>query len=714
MKSLPIALVRSPRWVGIPLRLLPHQYTGAVGALPRHPTVLVVAVVLAVVVVLLAGAAPARATESVLVNVNADGDTPIAGGVVSASGCARGGDGRADAVGSPLRQSTGQLAEPTNAAGVALLQFDRLPRCLIVDAAGGQANGGTLHDSFRAEAHNETGDLMNVFVTPVSTLTYDAMRERPDLSEREATRVVERLLGIPSHFDDFDLAADDGPFDGDTYLAAASRAGGVDRLNAALLRTDRRRAFHGRHAVAADTDADLQKWWNDLDVTKMVKDGLKDFGLSILTGGLESGGKWVLGRLLDDWGLKEVKDFFLPKSDTQKIIEMLQELTIRVNNLQKTSDTILKEVLGTNFNTVLGPSIDLIAKVDAIQTSIANLLKLDDNDAGRVGATKDILAEIGAIVPSRNLFNTILTQTVPGGDNLLKAASKRAAVQDRWFTAEDVKSVTDVYDYFAIYQLRLANLLVEYWNTRSCTNTPVPPDCLSPKTIQLSLDKFDTAIDDQKDQLKPPLPPGTFVDRTTMRMWPTASWPLNGQEALNWTSQWVPKSCSIPARGAATCTGSSVSPFDVPRKTTGLSLPVFGTWTDWQFANEDDYKSLIDGWSGDSPLDWLHRNVGFATTTMSPENDKNRLSGHMWLGDSFRPGTLGLYVYRANLSEPDKPGPHIFFKRAAMPSAPCDTSASGRSCKENPASINYSDIRNNYTGQMLLWRQVTPGDYWWP
>ena len=199
-----------------------------------------------------------------------------------------------------------------------------------------------------------------------------------------------------------------------------------------------------------------------------------------------------------------------------------------------------------------------------------------------------------------------------------------------------------------------------------------------------------------------------------MRMWPTASWPLNGQEALNWTSQWVPKSCSIPARGAATCTGSSVSPFDVPRKTTGLSLPVFGTWTDWQFANEDDYNSLIDGWSGDSPLDWLHRNVGFATTTMSPENDKNRLSGHMWLGDSFRPGTFGLYVYRANLSEPDKPGPHIFFQRAAMPNAPCDTSASGRSCKENPASINYSDIRNNYTGQMLLWRQVTPGDYWWP
>ena len=99
---------------------------------------------------------------------------------------------------------------------------------------------------------------------------------------------------------------------------------------------------------------------------------------------------------------------------------------------------------------------------------------------------------------------------------------------------------------------------------------------------------------------------------------------------------------------------------------------------------------------------------------MSPENDKNRVSGHMWLGDSFRPGEFGLYVYRANLSEPDKPGPHVWFQRALMPTAPCDPSADGRTCKENPAKINFSDLKNNYTAQMLLWRPVQPGDYWEP
>ena len=64
-------------------------------------------------------------------------------------------------------------------------------------------------------------------------------------------------------------------------------------------------------------------------------------------------------------------------------------------------------------------------------------------------------------------------------------------------------------------------------------------------------------------------------------------------------------------------------------------------WTDWQTPTEDDFKSLIDGWQGDSPLAWLHKNVGLhAPRTMTPQNDKDRLSGDMWYRDSFRAGDL--------------------------------------------------------------------------
>ena len=125
------------------------------------------------------------------------------------------------------------------------------------------------------------------------------------------------------------------------------------------------------HAPRADVN-DVGEWWKDLDVTKMVKDGLKDFGLSILTSGLESGGKWVLGRLLDAWGLKDVKDFLLPKSDTEKLLEMVKELTIRVNKLQKTSDKIVKEVAGINYQQTVGPSIELISSIKTAQQDIVN------------------------------------------------------------------------------------------------------------------------------------------------------------------------------------------------------------------------------------------------------------------------------------------------------------------------------------------------------
>ena len=96
---------------------------------------------------------------------------------------------------------------------------------------------------------------------------------------------------------------------------------------------------------------------------------------------------------------------------------------------------------------------------------------------------------------------------------------------------------------------------------------------------------------------------------------------------------------------------------------------------------------------------------------MSPQNDKDKLSGHMWFRESFRPGFY-LYVYRINLSEPDRPGPHVWYRSAYMPSG--TSKCSGNVCTEDPSTISFSDLRTNYTAQMALWRPVQPGDYWWP
>ena len=663
----------------------------------------------------------ARSSESVLVDANADGDTPISGGLIHAYRCARPASRRGVVAGASLRQVNGVRAERTNSAGAAHLGFERLPSCFVVSVTGGRAHGRKVRGSFRAQARNQGDQIMSVLVTPRSTLTYAVRRARPGMSTARAMRVVHRLLAIPPHFNHIDLAADDTPFDGDRYMAAAFRAGGIGKLNRALIRSaqrNRRHPFRATKARAAaapsgDDPLGLREWWNQTDVTKLVQDGFKDFGLSLASEGLHAGGKWVLGRLLDYWGLKDVKEFLLPKPDTEKIIEMIQELTKRVNNLQQTADTILKEVLAGQYDAATAPTVPLIDAIDTNQQEMVNLLKLKQEDAGRVGATKRILASVSSLEGQRNRLNLLLTNPIPGVTNILVAASKKAATQNRWFRQGESESVRDVYKYYAVYQLRLANLLVEYWNTRSCTNNPVPQDCLSPTTIQLDLDKLQANIEQQKLQLKPPLPAGTFVDRRTMRMWPQASWPLNGFDALNWTATWRPETCTIAAYRSS-CEGSRHSPYTLPKR-TNLPLPGLGPWSDWKFPSEDDYKGLIDGWEGDSPLAWLNKNVGFRTTTMSRENDRNRLSGHMWLADSFRPGYYGLYVYRANLSEQDKPGPHVWYQRAYMPvgrDPVCSRGPVYTTCTET--QVDFSDIRNNYAAQMLMWRPVEPGDYWWP
>ena len=108
---------------------------------------------------------------------------------------------------------------------------------------------------------------MSVLVTPVSTLTYDERQQHPGMSTARTTRVIQRLLGIPSNFDNIDLAADDTSFDGDRYMAAAFRAGSIGKLNAVLIRAaqhNRRHTFHVKGASPAHA-ASIAGWWKDAE-----------------------------------------------------------------------------------------------------------------------------------------------------------------------------------------------------------------------------------------------------------------------------------------------------------------------------------------------------------------------------------------------------------------------------------------------------------------
>ena len=152
--------------------------------------------------------------------------------------------------------------------------------------------------------------------------------------------------------------------------------------------------------------------------------------------------------------------------------------------------------------------------------------------------------------------------------------------------------------------------------------------------------------------------------------------------------------CTTSTKGNRTCTGSSEDPYPLPRR-TNLSLPALGPWTDWQTPTEDDFKSLIDGWQGDSPLAWLHKNAGFRNQHHDPAERHGQLSGEMWFRDSFGRGPTALRLsHQSQRAGPARPARLVSIARTCPRADAYDVN---RRCHEDPSTIDFSDIQKNYT-----------------
>ena len=330
--------------------------------------------------------------------------------------------------------------------------------------------------SFISAVRDQSSRLENVSVTPISTLVHRFMQSRPGMGPRRALRLVQRRLQIPLHYDQFDLQSDDSVFDGDRYLAAVRRAGGVSRLTRLLLADRTPRSFRelptGRNARAAQ-DGGIAEWWKELDIASAVTSGLKDFGASFVWDNvIKAGGRWVLGRFLDAYGLSAVKDFLFPQSDTARLIEMVDRLNIRINALEEKSDRILKEIAELKAQVAATPAIRLLTHIDTNHNSLKNLAKLKPDEPGRAGATHALLRAIANDLDDRHLLNTVVAGK--NGPGVLVLESRRAALAP-FFTPKDSQEIHSVYDYYALYQLRLANLLTEYWTRSRARSLLAPP-----------------------------------------------------------------------------------------------------------------------------------------------------------------------------------------------------------------------------------------------
>jgi hypothetical protein len=614
-----------------------------------------------------------------------DGDTPVAGAGVRVYAMRQRGKGK------PGR---GRLLRPlhnavprTSDSGTALLEFAGLSRTFTVVVSGGQANGRTLRGSLTARVRGYRSATV-VYVTPVTSLIERWQHDEPGVNRARARATVYRALGIPRWADDLDLQATDRWFDGDTFLEGERR--NLSRSIPQVLSEIRRGESVRFRPPPEETRPEgigsppppPPPWWKNYaqDARQFIKDGFAELGTSLLASGLEAGGKWLLGNLLDQWGLKEVKDFLLPKGDTEIIIDILNSMNARITDVQRTVEGIKQGQAELQYGNRVAELKPVLDSIDTINSNFKYLATLTKEDPTRVNYAKQVVSKIQDLDRMNPIvkMHRVLYYTDPLNPNdLLKAASQVVATR-RFFGAESSAKVQSVYDFYALYEFQLGVILTNYWRTL--------PDTYSTATIQHYIDEIQTNVDTQaRERLKPPVPADKFIDTRTMTMW---------DRKPSWVS------------------GAGYRPDEVCRciragNICDLRDP---NWADRarDLGTEEDFKGLIDGWNLNNrcgtettaapcsnPLEYLRKEVGLVTSL--PDNVPRDQVGHMWLGPTPVPriqfGLRGCGYYeitRINLSADETPGPKVFHNTL------------------------YDKDPQNWFAYAMTRRPVAPGSYWWP
>ena len=364
-----------------------------------------------------------------------------------------------------------------------------------------------------------------------------------------------------------------GYFDGDAYLRAARRAGGVAALNRALVRAemrpgDRPRRFRSPGAARAAAAVD----WIALlagDPRVLIKEAFKAIGIlaakKVGTLAAEKAGNAALGWVLAAFGYGDV----LKDRDMLEIKEALTALGKQLTALQG-------QVLVAGFSTLVHQTDRTIGQIDHASSQLALLANMPQGDSTRRAFTQTIVDYIGAnLLDAPSILNQNLSSNIPLSDNLIKSASRVVAQKSRFFDSKSSAAVKSVYDYFAAYEVKLALLLTEYYHAK--------PETFSPTTVKANLDALEANVDAQAGSLKPSVPERAVIDSRTGVMW---------TQALNAPAQADLHAIAEifqPRRGLQRF---RLKPGAGPTGVAGLPHG------DWRVPTSGDFARLIEGWSG--------------------------------------------------------------------------------------------------------------------
>jgi hypothetical protein len=548
--------------------------------------------------------APAASTPTVLaVWAMADGDTPLSRGRVRVY---RKGSRSA------LLQSNGRAGEQVHDSGVALLEFARLPSDFIIEVSGARPAGRPVRGTFRAVVRGYTAGRV-VHVDPVTTLIADQVaarrhRGRPNRAGA-ARRTIYRLLRVPTWQNQADLRNSDHYFDGDAYLRAARRAGGVAALNRALIRKELRPGNSSRRFVTRRRQpaarASMGVDWLALlagDPSVLVKEAFKAVaqhaGEKIGGLALETADNAVLGWVLAAFGFGDV----LKDQD-------MAEIKLALSALGKQLTQVQGQVQLAGFSTLVHQTDRTIGQIDYASSQLALLANMPAHDPTKVQFTKTIVDYIGAnLLDAPAILNQNLGTAVPLSDNLLKSASRVMAQRTRFFDRSSSDAVRSVYDYFSAYQVKLAILLTEYFHAK--------PEIYSPTNVTASLSGVEANVRAQESSLQPTVPANAVIDSKTNRMW---TQDYEGPAEVN-----MHEVAEIYKPRTGRAYFRTRQPYGLGPKTIP-GLP----HGNWLLPSRAAFEQLQEGRSGANAAEWLHSQAHISKRLLDAS------AGQMWTRDDF-------------------------------------------------------------------------------
>ncbi len=574
-----------------------------------------------------------------------DDDVPVAGATVRVYATAR---PPASWRGQPAErllvgQSSGGGPRRTYRTGVALLAFARLPRAFTVTVTGGRAGGRRVPGAFSVVVGGYVSGTV-VDVNPVTTLITDDLgahrRSGRSISVARATTEIYRLLHIPGFVDQVDLGYSTRYFDGASYLAAARRAGGIEKLDRALVAQARRGARHrflGAQIRRAPRLVGPVASVAALPVaTALISQAFKFLAVqaaSSLAGvAAEKAGTPALGWLLAAFGFKDA----LGDQTVLEIRRIVDQLSKQVAQLQEQVGQLQRDLGVHAFSTLLHLTDGTLGQIDHATEQLEVLAKLGATAPNKAEFAQTIVDYIGAhLLDAPAILNRSLGSHFPLAHNVIKAASG-ALGQRKFFGPQSSAEARGVYEYFAAYQVQLAMLLQEYYHAK--------PIDYSADTNRENLALLRGKVESQAGALKPDVPPDTVIDTKSREMWVT-NLPAPKRRLFDIAQVLKGSGGSVPRFSWRT--GENVSPcgarpFDGSTGVRGFA------YCNWVLPTAEAYRRLIEGWNGKSPASWLVNVAGFNAGFIEA-------SGHVkWVRMDYGIGLgrpyLHLSVYQFDLS----------------------------------------------------------------